>query len=151
MEITSMPEPEKEVVEEQATTTAIISIATEDSSSLNFNELVENNSSTKTLTIWTSGNIASGSSQIINVTFNPNEIADYTGDIVITSNATGGPNTISLIGHGVSSVYDGDVNFISQTELVDFAKIGYTSITGELRLGDSTQSLTRRFIGIRKS
>lgn len=49
---------------------------------------------------WSSGTIAAGASQNITVTFTPSAASDFNGNIVVTSNATSGTNTIAISGTG---------------------------------------------------
>jgi len=49
---------------------------------------------------WSSGSIAAGSSQNVNVTFTPAAAQSYSGNITVNSDATSGVNTISASGSG---------------------------------------------------
>ncbi len=49
---------------------------------------------------WSNGTIAAGASQDITLTFTPTVATDYSGHIVVTSNATSGTNTIAISGNG---------------------------------------------------
>ncbi len=100
--------------------TSIISL----SGSLNFEEVEVNTQASSVLTIsndgnssftvsnidlpegftadWTSGEIASNSSQTVKITFSPTEAATYSGTIVVASDATSGTDTIAVSGTGTS-------------------------------------------------
>ncbi len=154
----SMPDEE---VEE---TVAIINLATEAGTTLDFGSIVQNNSSTQNLKVtntgnsnlvvssiqvpdgleldWTSGTIPANSSQDITVTFKPIAVQDYQGDIVFTSNASSGASVIGFTGVGISTIYDGDVTLENQQEVDDFSKLGYTEITGRLFIGIQVVSST---------
>jgi hypothetical protein len=49
---------------------------------------------------WSSGAVAAGTSQNISVTFAPSAASNFSGNIVVTSNATSGTNTIAISGTG---------------------------------------------------
>jgi hypothetical protein len=140
--------------------TAILSIASENnSSSLNFGDVVANsektmaitlgNTGNSTLTItditwpegfsgdWTSGDIPSKGQRTINVTFSPLDQTTYSGSLAVASNATATPPNFPLSGKGISDVYEGDLNILSQEELEAFIQKGYTSVTGGIfRISD---------------
>lgn len=52
---------------------------------------------------WSGGIIQPGGSQLVNVTFMPNEARSYTGSLVVNSDATSGVNTAFCSGSGVSA------------------------------------------------
>ncbi|RAJ13808.1 Ig-like domain-containing protein [Arenibacter echinorum] len=146
-------EPETEIEQ-----TAIINLTSEESNEIDFGDVVTNIIATRVFSIQNSGNsdlnitniilpdnytidstsgiIPSNSSKQFTVTFIPTEIADYSNSITIESNATSGSNVTPIIGFGVSSVYEGSVTLITQEEVEDFAKLGYTEITVALFIGN---------------
>ncbi|WP_162288570.1 Ig-like domain-containing protein [Tenacibaculum jejuense] len=73
----------------------------------------------------------------LKITFTPVEERAYTSTIEIISNATSNNSSITLKGTGVSEVFEGDVNLLNQEELEDFVSRGYTSINGELHIGNA--------------
>ncbi|AIZ40702.1 Ig-like domain-containing protein [Cellulophaga baltica] len=145
---------EEEVIED----TAIINLTSEESNEIDFGDVVTNITSTRVFTIHNSGNsdlkianiiipdnytidlltsiIPSNQSKEFTVTFTPTDILDYTDLIKIESNATSGTASIIIKGIGVNSIYDGSVTLITQDEVEDFAKSGYTEITGALFIGN---------------
>jgi hypothetical protein len=60
-------------------------------------------------TNWSSGSIAAGASKDVTISFNPQEDKDYSGKIIIHSNASSGNNEINISGSGmiVSSLDEG--------------------------------------------
>jgi surface-anchored protein len=51
---------------------------------------------------WSSGTIAAGASQDVTVTFAPNAVQTFSGNVTINSNATSGTNTIAASGTGTA-------------------------------------------------
>jgi hypothetical protein len=64
---------------------------------------------------WSSGAIAAGSSQNVTVTFSPTAATTLSGNIVVSSDATGGTSTIAVSGSGVFATrvvgLSGDMSF----------------------------------------
>ncbi|CAN5398362.1 hypothetical protein BH10BAC2_BH10BAC2_46580 [soil metagenome] len=101
--------------------TKIISL----SGNLNFGDVVVGQTATSTLTISNTGNaslainsisvpngytlgsysspISSGGSENVTVYFSPTSVQSYNGNIVVSSDATSGTNTINASGNGISS------------------------------------------------
>lgn len=135
---------------------AVMSLEAE-GNSLSFEAIVENNTTTKKLTItntgnatleifsttvpngfateWSSGKLEPYTSLEIEITFAPTAITEYSGDITFKTNTAQSSTSIACSGNGISSVYDGDVALISDQEIEEFAAKGYTQINGELCLG----------------
>lgn len=151
--------PVVEIIEEEVIVdTAIITLTSSDSDEINFGDVVTNITSKRVFSVQntgnsdlnitniilpdnytidgTSGSILPNSSKEFTITFTPTAIADYSDSIKIESNATGGPDTIPIIGAGVSSVFEGSVTLISQEDVEDFGNLGYTEITGALYIGN---------------
>lgn len=109
-------------------------ISIELSGDLDFGSVVVDESSNKILTIkntgdaglevssieipigfstdWNSGSIATGMSQDVTISFNPQEDKNYSGKIIVHSNASSGSNEIGISGSGsiVSSLENGIEN-----------------------------------------
>lgn len=86
---------------------------------------------------WTSTSIAPNVSKDLEITFSPSEEKEYIGNLQFTSNATKNSTHITVKGVGVSDVFEGDVNVLSQEELEDFSSRGYKSINGKLSIGSA--------------
>lgn len=52
---------------------------------------------------WTSGTIAAGASQVVNITFAPVAATSYNGTVTVSSDATSGTNTRAITGAGISA------------------------------------------------
>jgi len=50
---------------------------------------------------WVSGNITAGSSKTVTITFKPTNTGSYSGNIIISSNASNGSKTVSVSGTGL--------------------------------------------------
>ncbi len=83
---------------------------------------------------WIKSNISAKSSKNLTLTFSPNEIKSFEGDINIVSNAVSGKNTLAIKGQGVNEIYEGNIILNSQEVIEKFALIGYTAIAGNLCL-----------------
>ncbi|MFD2561525.1 Ig-like domain-containing protein [Aquimarina rubra] len=140
--------------EEDPDPIATITITVVDDVSLDFGEVVENITQTKTFKIsnsgnvpleiteikvpdgfsldWISGSIAAGSFRDVNLSFMPNGISDFGGEIIIESNATSGNNKVNCLGVGISDIYEGDLLLASQIEIENFVNKGYKEVTGQL-------------------
>jgi hypothetical protein len=149
-------ESEPEAIIEQ---TAVIKLITEGSSKIEFGDVVIDISTSQVFSIQNTGNsdlnitniilpnnftiditsttITSNEIKEFVVTFIPTDIFDYSNSISIESNATGGSNSITILGTGVSPIYDGTVYLHTQKEVDDFGKLGYTSITKALSISGS--------------
>lgn len=146
---------EEETIIEQ---TAIVSLSSEDTNEINFGNIVTNITTSRIFSIENSGNsdlkitnisipdnytidvasatISSSTSKEFTITFIPTEITDYSDSITIESNATNDTDSMPIIGFGVSPVFEGSVTLKTQEEVEDFAKLGYTEITGALHVGN---------------
>ncbi|WP_339727061.1 DUF1573 domain-containing protein [Maribacter stanieri] len=148
---------EPETVIEQ---TAIINFTNEESNEIDFGDVVVDIITTQVFNIENTGNsdlnitnivipdnytidissttITPNTNKDFTITFSPTEILDYSNVIQIESNATGGNDTITITGFGVSPIYDGSIVLNTQEEVDHFGKLGYTSITGGLNIGQVT-------------
>ncbi|WP_025741992.1 Ig-like domain-containing protein [Aquimarina pacifica] len=85
---------------------------------------------------WLNAEISPNGSKYLTITFSPVEEVEYSGNIEFSSNTTGVSPSISLNGKGVSNIYEGDVQVLSQKELEDFIDKGYVQINGVFSIGD---------------
>lgn len=85
---------------------------------------------------WSSADINPNNEKILVITFLPEEIKEYSGEIVVNSNASNTISNYSIQGNGISSIYEGDVKLLSQEEVDNFGARGFTEINGSLNIGD---------------
>ena len=52
---------------------------------------------------WSSGTISAGGSQKVTVTFAPTAVSNYSGSIIVTSDANSGTNTVNISGNGIDN------------------------------------------------
>ncbi len=133
-----------------------IEIETEIYNEINFGDIVQNISNTKTFTVknignsdliidniqipenfsidFTSGTIAPFSSREIKLTFSPTTIDSYSGELNITSNAVNTPPSIKINANGVSEIFPDFIFLKGRQEVEDFIQRGYTKVNGPLHI-----------------
>lgn len=68
----------------------------------------------------------------LDILFKPTEEKKYSGNITFTSNVTEPYNNTILEGLGVNDTFEGDVDFKTQKELIDFMGKGYKTLMEHL-------------------
>ncbi|AZJ31759.1 hypothetical protein [Tenacibaculum mesophilum] len=129
----------------------------DDYETLNFKDLVIGNEKTLPISIFNEGNLTLEITEVIlpegfsvnletikippsdffelDILFKPTEEKKYSGNITFTSNVTEPYNNTILEGLGVNDTFEGDVDFKTQKELIDFIGKGYKNINGTLGIG----------------
>ncbi len=77
---------------------------------------------------WQSGAVPAGQSQLVNVTFAPTTVQDYGGNIVVTSDATAGSNTIAVSGSGVDMITAPTFTTTSATDVTGTSAMAGASV-----------------------
>ena len=145
------PEIEEEI---EPVLEAVIGLSIVDEANLDFGEVVQGISSQKKVKIQNYGDLDLNinrvvlpegfSSSIVDgvispgqnietvIYFNPNEIKEYSGQLIVESNAVSGNDVMNLSGIGISDIYDGDLLLANQIEIENFINKGYKEVTGQL-------------------
>ena len=93
---------------------------------------------------WNSGIIASGESQLVNVTFSPTSATAYSGTITVVSDATSGTNTINCSGTGMSlDTIPDTFSFIDRTGVA----LGELIVSNEIQVIDINSTAPISIVG----